>query len=93
MNMIITKEFVDVVAPKHGRTSCTDEDLNNSDIDIEDIIVLGQVVDRRIRHYYRCDRCFMLSLIGCDTKDLTFDIKYDISVDLHQPKIKIVNID
>lgn len=91
--MIITREFVDMVAPEHGRTSCSDECLNNSDMDIEDVVVLGQVVERRIRHYYRCGRCFMLSLVGCDTKDLTFDIKYDISVDLHQPKIKIVNTD
>ena len=91
--MIITREFVNCVCPKHGRTSCNDENLINSDMIIEDVVVLGQVVDRRIQHWYRCDRCFMLSLIGCDTKDLTFDIKYDISVDLHQPKIKIVNID
>ena len=88
--MIITREFVDCVCPKHGRTSCSDEDLNNSDLDIEYIVVLGQVIDGRIRHLYRCDRCFMLSLVGCDTKELTFDLKFDVQVELHQPKIKIV---
>lgn len=42
-----TFEFIDLLFPEHGRTSCSDDNLNN-----------GLEEDGS----FRCDRCFLLEI-------------------------------
>lgn len=72
--MYINQEFVNKVAPTHGRMSCSDSNHSNAyggwngkfDPDT------GEKVIR----YPRCTRCYLLDHLGCDTNDLEFEIVY-----------------
>jgi len=67
--MLITQEFIDTIAPEHGRTSCSDTDTSNG--------YGGQdgynpkTGEPNIR-YPRCNRCYLLNHIGEDTANLEF---------------------
>jgi len=75
--MIITQEFIDIVAPEHGRTSCSDTDTGNG--------YGGQdgfdpkTGEPNIR-YPRCNRCYLLRHIGEDTSTLEFVPVVDVSL-------------
>ena len=78
IKMILTKEYIDTIAPIHSRTSCNDNSLNNAyggwngkydpNTGKKEII------------YPRCSRCYLLNNIGLDTESLNF--KIDIWVNL-----------
>jgi hypothetical protein len=70
--MLINKEWIDKICPKHGRTSCNDKEIYNGfggwngkyDVD----------TGAKIIKYPRCNRCYLLDNIGMDTEDLEFEI-------------------
>ena len=77
--MKITKEWVDQITPEHGRTSCLDENLSNG---------YGAILPtfdthtglHEVRHP-RCNRCYLLNNIDCDTDDLDFDLRVTVSLE------------
>lgn len=67
----ITKEYVDRVAPEHGRTSCSDGNLSNR---------FGGWTGKYNRgngnkeiQVPRCTRCYLLDHLGEDIDDLEFE--------------------
>jgi len=77
--MILSKEIIDHIAPTHGRTSCSDDNLNNSyggwngkfDPD----------TGKKVINFPRCSRCYLMDNIGLDSESLAF--KLDIVVYLN----------
>ena len=74
--MKITKEWVDQITPEHDRISCSDENMSNG---------YGSILPSFDIHtglhevrYPRCNRCYLLDNIGCDTDDLDFKIRVDV---------------
>jgi hypothetical protein len=68
--MIITKSWVDLVCPKHERTSCDDQYLANH---------YGgwngrydSYTGKKEIQFPRCARCYLLDNIGTDTESLEF---------------------
>lgn len=89
--MIITQEIIDILTPKHDRTSCSDSDPCNGGYEIEDRRFQGIVIERNWKYRPRCNRCFLLNHIGYDTnymKDI--EIVPEIELVLKQPKVKVV---
>lgn len=72
MNIVSSKEGIDLLAPTHCRTSCSDEGLENSYVNIYG--------------YYRCARCAMLRALRdkWDTDVMTVSV----SVIAYNPKLK-----
>ena len=88
---MITQEIIDILTPKHGRISCSDEDPCNGGYDIEDRLFQGIVIERSWKYRPRCNRCFLLDHIGCDTDYMTdIEIVPEIELVLKQPKVKVV---
>ena len=54
-----TIEFINIIAPEHGRTSCSDEDINNSFYFDE---------DKKEQGRSRCIRCSLLKIVELDGK-------------------------
>lgn len=52
-------EFIDIIAPEHGRTSCSDEELNNSFYFDEENKEQGRS---------RCIRCSLLEIVKLEGK-------------------------
>jgi hypothetical protein len=74
--MIITQEWINIITPKHGRTSCCDEDLSNR---------FGGWNGYYDRHTGkkeikspRCVRCYLMDNIGIDTESLEFEISTEV---------------
>ena len=88
--MIITKDIIDILTPKHDRTSCSDTDPYNGGYEIEDQIFRGIVIERSWKYRPRCNRCFLLDHIGYDT-DYMEDIEIvpEIELVLKQPKVTV----
>jgi hypothetical protein len=89
--MIITQEIIDILTPKHDRTSCSDADPCNGGYEIEDRLFQGIVIERNWKYRPRCNRCFLLDHIGYDTncmKDI--EIVPEIELVLKQPKVTVV---
>jgi hypothetical protein len=72
ITMKITKEIVDAIAPEHGRTSCNDNDLANRFGGWSDRY--NEKTGKKVIHYPRCNRCYLLDHVGCDTDSLEFKI-------------------
>jgi len=60
--MILTRDLIDLIESEHGRTSCSDTNLSNSDYDIEH------------GYFPRCRRCYLLSNENLDTDLLDFEV-------------------
>ena len=81
---ILTKEAIDILCPKHGRTSCSDDDLANSyggwsgrydpDTGKKSII------------WPRCTRCYLLNHIGEDVSKLEF--RPDVCLELVEENVQ-----
>lgn len=71
--MIITREWVDTVTPTHGRTSCSDDNVINGYGGALD--TFDRTTGEREIRYPRCNRCYLLDQVGCDTADLEFEVK------------------
>lgn len=76
--MIITREWVNTVAPKHGRTTCSDDNRINGYGGA--LSTFDQNTGEREIRYPRCNRCYLLDHIGCDTSDLEFEIEVSVSL-------------
>lgn len=89
--MSLTREWIDIVAPEHGRTSCNDDKVCNGHYNIDEHYVNGVIVSRTFDPPPRCNRCFLL-----DAMDLGFDsrieVKPTITLSLKQPEFKIEQI-
>lgn len=71
--MNLTREIVDVVAGEHGRTSCSDKDLANSFGGWSG--KYSPETGAKVIMYPRCNRCYLLANLGCDTNDLEFKME------------------
>lgn len=74
--MLITKEYVDELVPKHTRTSCSDSNISNAYGGWN-----GRYCEKTGRKkiiHPRCNRCYLLDNIGIDTDDLEFKIVRDV---------------
>ena len=80
--MILTKEFVDSIAPEHGRTSCSDTNLSNGFGGWEG--TYNEKTGEKVIRYPRCIRCYLLCNLGMDTKDLDFEINRTISLEFKE---------
>ena len=87
MNMIITKEFVDVVAPEHilMGEECNDENLYNKEYGIRVVTVNGVEIERSWNDLPKCERCFLLAHVGQDTDDMGMIIIPQVRLRLKQP--------
>ncbi|MFA5408869.1 MAG: hypothetical protein WC343_08895 [Bacilli bacterium] len=87
MNMIITREFVDMVAPEHilMGEECNDENLYNKEYGIRVVTVNGVEIERSWNDLPRCERCFLLAHVGQDTDDMEMIIIPQVRLRLKQP--------
>ena len=69
--MLITKEWVDKMAPNHGRTSCSDDNLANHYGGWDGTFRTDN--GHKMIIIPRCNRCYLLFNIGRHTKDLEFE--------------------
>jgi hypothetical protein len=69
--MLITEEYVDKIAPSHGRTSCNDINRNNAYGGWDN--TYNSKTGAKNILIPRCTRCYLLDSIGCDTMDLEFE--------------------
>lgn len=56
MEKLSTIEFINIICPEHGRTSCSDENISNGfylDDDEETV---------SMKYYHRCTRCALLEI-------------------------------
>jgi len=77
--MEITLEWINTFVPNHERTSCSDDNPNGNQYGGWDGTFNRESGKKNVR-YPRCNRCYLLSHIDEDTKDLDFDV--DLSVTL-----------
>jgi len=71
--MILTKEVVNILAPRHGKTSCSDNNMVNG---------FGgwtgkydQDTGKKVISSPYCNRCYLLDHLGSDTDNLEFEIR------------------
>ena len=81
----LSAETIDIIAPEHSRTSCSDADPCNGGFEIEEIKAQGLVVERIFKHSPRCARCFLLTTEGYLPKHIK--VAVDVRFVLTQPKI------
>lgn len=71
--MKLTQEVIDIIAPNHGRTSCSDERIING------YGGWSGKYDRDTGHKEirvpRCTRCYLLNNLGEDVESLEFRIE------------------
>lgn len=89
----LTRQYVDVIAPEHGRTSCSDEHPDNGYYKIKEETLRGVVVRREFAVHPRCNRCFLLMILddlkaGIPT-DPALQIETDVRITLKQPEFEI----
>jgi len=71
--MILTREFVDTFAPRHERTSCSDDNLENRFGGWDGHYEPG--TGRKSIRYPRCNRCYLLDHVGDETDNMEFEIE------------------
>jgi hypothetical protein len=75
--MVITREVVDILASRHGRTSCNDNNLANASGGWTGYY--ERETGKKEITYPRCNRCYLLDNIGMDTNSLAFNIEILLS--------------
>lgn len=80
----VTKEWVDIVCPEHGRTSCSDTDLGN---------VSGgwngkfdENTGKKVIQYPRCNRCYLLDHLNEKFDDLAFAVEVEVRLEFRDKK-------
>jgi hypothetical protein len=68
--MIINREWIDTVCPEHSRTSCDDDNLNNSCGGWTGYY--DRKTGKKEINYPRCSRCYLLNNVGMEIDDLEF---------------------
>jgi hypothetical protein len=83
----VDRNWVESVAPEHGRTSCNDTNLCNSHYEIHETKV-NDVVVRRSLDLPRCYRCFLLVVLK-DGLDPRIQLGVEVTLKARTPKFKI----
>ena len=85
--MIITREFVDMVAPEHilMGEECNDENLYNKEYGIRVVTVNGVEIERSWNDQPRCNRCFLLAHVRQDTDDMGIFVIPHVTLHLKRP--------
>ncbi len=85
---IITRELIELVAPKHAKADCDDSNLHNSEAAIEETSVDGAVTGRVWKQSPRCLRCFLLTRLD---EELPNNVSLVISASLvlHSPQKEV----
>jgi len=92
--MKVTKELINIIAPKHERTSCNDNNTINSSSKITEQTLHGIVIERHKEYGPDCNSCFLLNNVGEDTENVEgFKVTINIDLIVIQPKIKIIQED
>lgn len=71
--MQITEEFINAIAPVHGRTSCNDENICNG--------YGGWTgkydpnTGKKVIEYPRCIRCYLITHLGYQMDELKFRVE------------------
>lgn len=88
MKKALTREYIDTIAPEHGRTSCTDMNRTNGYYKIKEESLRGVVIKRGFEVHPRCTRCFLLDALVTPL-DAAIDIRLDVHIGLEQPQFEI----
>jgi hypothetical protein len=87
------RTLIDMIAPDHGRTSCSDENLSNGFFQIEETELRGVTIKREWKTAPRCNRCFLLKSLKDEEYGIPTDprivINAEISLNLRQPEFEI----
>jgi hypothetical protein len=86
--MKITKEFIDMVTPEHGRASCSDDSPTNGLYDISEESIKGVVVKRYFKREPRCNRCFLLDYLDREV-DPRIVVHPELRLSVKEPKFSI----
>jgi hypothetical protein len=87
--MKITMDVINILTPKHGRTTCSDSDLANGLCFIAEEKLQGVVVKRWFDPAPRCNRCFLLSNLD---QQLDLRISIEVSIGVKAPNFKVEEI-
>lgn len=85
----ITLEFVNMAAPEHTRTSCSDERRDNGFYEIMESKIRGVVVKRVFKTTPRCNRCVLLDMMRRSCLDSLIEIKVSVEIMPKQPDFEI----
>lgn len=77
---ILTQELVDILVPKHGRTSCSDSNICNGSGGWEG--KYNTDTGKKEIRYPRCTRCYLLNNVGCKLSSMAFSLS--VSLDYRQ---------
>jgi len=75
--MKITQEWIDKFIPNHERISCSDDNPNGNQYGGWNGS-FSSTTGKKIIRFPRCVRCYLISHIDDDTKNMDFDV--DVSV-------------
>lgn len=89
----LTREWINLVCPEHGRTSCNDQNLQNGFFTIHEGKLQDIVVERKLERPPRCNRCFLLRALEDGYCDPNLTVEVDVRIGVAQPKFKIVQED
>jgi hypothetical protein len=89
----LTLEYINTIAPEHGRTSCNDEDRANCSYKIRETKLRNVVIRVEFEQAPRCTRCFLLETmreqeIGVPVSE-DLQIETDVRITLKQPDFEI----
>ena len=89
----LTLEYINTIAPEHGRTSCNDENRANCSYKIKETKLRDVVIRVEFEHAPRCNRCFLLETmreqeIGVPVPE-DLEIETDVRIVLKQPQFEI----
>jgi len=87
--MILTRDIINILAPTHGRTSCSDSNLSNGGYKLKEEKLQGIIISRHYEWAPRCSRCFLLDHEGCDTDLMEIEVIPEIRLVPRQPNVKI----
>jgi hypothetical protein len=83
--MKITREIIEFVAPRHTRTSCSDESTTNDFYQIHEERLRDVLVGRTLEGP-RCLRCFLLYH---ENQEMPEHLEIEAHLHVRQPKFKI----
>lgn len=90
----LTPEYISVIAPIHGRSSCSDSDLMNGQYTVKEETVRGVSVKRSFGTVPRCNRCLLLEALRLQAAGhephSALTLTVDVTIGLLQPEFEIV---
>jgi hypothetical protein len=92
--MKLTQETIDLLTPRHGRSSCSDEHPSNGDYVIANLRADwapgSPIIHRKLESGPRCNRCYFLEHLDEETENLELDMSISIFFSPRQPKVKLL---